>query len=159
MLQWSHPVRKLTPHGASSPAIPVPRCIAQPPIAPTSNMSKSSRPYLRDLQFRGVIEGLTHLDDKSKPQCHFFGGVPFGLPPVGPFRFQKPRSLPTCYRYGTKSNPGRFTGSCGLCPQSSRQGLDDGLWEEDCLQSNIWVPADEPPKEGTWPSDCRYHGG
>ncbi|KAF2628664.1 paraben-hydrolyzing esterase precursor [Macroventuria anomochaeta] len=121
-------------------------------------MSKPSRPYLRDLQFRGVVEGLTYLDDKSKPLCHFFGGVPFGLPPVGPFRFQKPRSLPTCYRYGTKSNPGRFTGSCGLCPQITRQGLDDHLWEEDCLQSNIWVPIGEPPKGG-WPVLFYIHGG
>lgn len=111
-------------------------------------MSKPSRPYLRDLQFRGVVEGLTYLDNESQPVCHFFGGVPFGLPPLGPFRFQKPRSLPTCYRYGTKSNPGRFTGGCGLCPQVTRQGVDDHLWEEDCLQSNIWVPSGEPPKGG-----------
>jgi carboxylesterase type B len=114
-----------------------------------TTMPKLSRPYVRDLQFRGTVEGLTYLDEKSNPQCHFFGGVPFGLPPVGPFRFAKPRSLPTCYRYGTKSNPGRFTGSCGLCPQATRQGLEDHLWEEDCLQSNIWVPIGEPPEGGT----------
>jgi hypothetical protein len=113
-------------------------------------MSKPSQPYLRDLQFRGIVEGLTYLDDKSRPQCHFFGGIPYGLPPVGPFRFQKPRSLPTCYRYGTKSNPGSFTGSCGLCPQITRQGLDDHLWKEDCLQSNIWVPTGEPPNGGLY---------
>ncbi|KAJ4989489.1 carboxylesterase [Stagonosporopsis vannaccii] len=121
-------------------------------------MSKPSRPYLRDLQFRGVVEGLTYLDDRSNPLCHFFGGIPFGLPPVGPFRFQKPRSLPTCYRYGTKSNPGRFTGSCGQCPQVTRHGFDEKLWEEDCLQSNIWVPIGEPPKGG-WPVLFYVHGG
>ncbi|KZM28156.1 uncharacterized protein EKO05_0005824 [Ascochyta rabiei] len=121
-------------------------------------MSKLSQPCLKDLQFRGVVEGLTYIDDKSKPLCHFFGGVPFGLPPVGPFRFQKPRSLPTCYRYGTKSNPGRFTSSCGLCPQITRQGLDDQLWEEDCLQSNIWIPIGDPPKGG-WPVLFYIHGG
>ncbi|KAJ4381882.1 hypothetical protein N0V86_003250 [Didymella sp. IMI 355093] len=121
-------------------------------------MSKPSQPYLRDLQFRGVVEGLTYLDEKSNSSCHFFGGVPFGLPPVGPFRFQKPRSLPTCYRYGTRSNPGRFTGSCGLCPQATRQGLDEQLWEEDCLQSNIWVPTGEPPAGG-WPVLFYIHGG
>ena len=114
----------------------------------TTIMPKSCRPYFQDLQFRGVVEGLTYLDDNSNPLCHFFGGVPFGLPPVGPFRFQKPRSLPPCYRYGTRSNPGHFTGNCSLCPQVTRQGLDDHLWDEDCLQSNIWVPTGEPPKEG-----------
>ncbi|KAF3008465.1 hypothetical protein E8E13_004283 [Curvularia kusanoi] len=120
-------------------------------------MAKPSRPYVRDLQFRGVVEGLTYLDEKSEPLCHFFGGVPYGLPPVGPFRFAKPRSLPTCYRYGTKSNPGRFTGSCGLCPQSTRQGPASNL-EEDCLQSNVWVPTGEPP-EGGWPVLFYIHGG
>jgi hypothetical protein len=117
-------------------------------------MPKPSEPYLRDLQFRGVIEGLTYLDKSSLPQCHFFGGIPFGLPPVGPFRFQRPRSLPTCYRYGTRSNPGRFTGACSLCPQHGRRGLDDELWDEDCLQSNIWVPIGEPPAGGMIPH-CR----
>ena len=112
-------------------------------------MSKPSAPYLRDLQFRGIVEGLTYLDSTSQqPQCHFFGGIPFGLPPVGPFRFQRPRSLPTCYRYGTKANPGRFTGKCSLCPQAGRKENDDRLWDEDCLQSNIWIPVGEPPEGG-----------
>ncbi|KAJ8105168.1 hypothetical protein OPT61_g10344 [Boeremia exigua] len=109
-------------------------------------MSKPSRPYVRDVQFRGVVEGITYLDDQSNPQCHFFGGVPFGLPPVGLFRFQKPRSLPTCYRYGTKSNPGKFTAGCGLCPQVVRKNADEESWDEDCLQCNIWVPIEQPPE-------------
>ncbi|KAF3048508.1 hypothetical protein E8E11_003815 [Didymella keratinophila] len=85
-------------------------------------MSKPSRPYIRDLQFRGVVEGLTYFGERSEPQCHFFGGVPFGLPPV------------------------------------TRQGLEDHLWEEDCLQSNIWVPIGEPP-QGGWPVLFYIHGG
>ncbi|KAH7384660.1 Alpha/Beta hydrolase protein [Pyrenochaeta sp. MPI-SDFR-AT-0127] len=121
-------------------------------------MSKLSRPYRRDLQFRGFIEGLTYSDGSSQPLCHFFGGIPFALPPIGPFRFQKPRALPTCYRYGTRINPGRFTGGSGLCPQGSREGLDESSWDEDCLQSNIWVPAGDPPDEG-WPVLFYIHGG
>lgn len=113
-------------------------------------MTKLSRPYYIDLQFRGHIEGLTYLDQDSNPQCHFFGGVPFALPPLGPFKFQKPRALPTCYRYGSKRNPARFTGGCGLCPQpgASEQAASD--WDEDCLQSNIWVPVGSPPPEGIY---------
>jgi len=118
-------------------------------------MADSSQPYLRDLQFRGVIEGLTHIDSQSEPLCHFFGGVPYALPPLGPFRFQKPRSLPPCYRYGTKSNPGRFTGGCGLCPQPSDRKSDGkhevAAWDEDCLQSNIWIPCGDPPAGGMNP--------
>lgn len=114
------------------------------------NMSKPSKPYQRDLQFRGFVEGLTYVDSDSQAQCHYFGGVPYALPPVGPFRFQKPRSLPPCYRYGTKANPGRYTGGCGLCPQpgSSTEVLNEPAWDEDCLQTNIWIPAGQSPAEG-----------
>ncbi|KAH9864250.1 hypothetical protein J1614_010184, partial [Plenodomus biglobosus] len=130
-------------------------------------MAKPSKPFIRDLQFRGIVEGLTYVNSQSAPLCHFFGGVPYALPPVGPFRFQKPRSLPPCYRYGTKANPGRFTGGCGLCPQpgarKSDGKLDAATWDEDCLQSNIWIPRGDPPAEDggflQWGSpnriDCR----
>ncbi|KAF1845032.1 paraben-hydrolyzing esterase precursor [Cucurbitaria berberidis CBS 394.84] len=121
-------------------------------------MPEPSQPYHRDLSFRGFVEGLTYLDESSQPLCHFFGGVPFALPPIGPFRFQKPRSLPPCYRYGTRANPGRFSGGCGLCPQASRQGFDETTWDEDCLQSNMWIPAGEPPAGG-WPVFFWIHGG
>ncbi|KAH6864661.1 Alpha/Beta hydrolase protein [Alternaria alternata] len=124
------------------------------------NMSKPSKPYHRDLQFRGSVEGLTYVDSDSQAQCHYFGGVPYALPPVGPFRFQKPRSLPPCYRYGTKANPGRYTGGCGLCPQpgSSTEVLNEPVWDEDCLQTNIWIPAGQSPAEG-WPVLFWIHGG
>lgn len=128
----------------------------QPTIPPRARhhdgcatMSKPTQPYYLDLQFRGHVEGVTYLDPDSKPLCHFFGGVPYALPPVGPFRFHKPRSLPPCYRYGTRVNPARFTGGCGLCPQQIRsEDVDDDAWDEDCLQSNIWVPVGHPPAEG-----------
>ena len=118
--------------------------------SPFINMSKPSKPYRRDLQFRGFAEGLTYLNSDSQAQCHYFGGVPYALPPVGPFRFQKPRSLPPCYRYGTKANPGRYTGGCGMCPQpgSNTETLDEPAWDEDCLQTNIWIPAGPSPAEG-----------
>jgi carboxylesterase type B len=114
-------------------------------------MSKPSRPYHVDLQFRGHVEGLTYLDQDSKPLCHLFSGVPYAL---GASRFQKPRPLPACYRYGTKVDPARFTGGCGLCPQPGVGGTsDDSGWDEDCLQSNVWVPTGEPPAQGR--SNCR----
>ncbi|KAI8935444.1 hypothetical protein NX059_008018 [Plenodomus lindquistii] len=125
-------------------------------------MAQPSKPLVRDLQFRGIVEGITYLDAKSDTLCHFFGGVPYALPPVGPFRFQKPRSLPPCYRYGTKANPGHFTGGCGLCPQPGERDRDGKLnvatWDEDCLQCNIWIPRGDPPAEG-WPVLFWIHGG
>jgi hypothetical protein len=119
----------------------------------TAIMSRPSQPHHVDLQFRGHIEGLTYLDKDSKPVCRYFGGVPYALPPLGPFRFQKPRSLPACYRYGTRVNPARFTGRCGVCPQpGAGETLDDSEsgWDEDCLQSNVWVPIGEPPAGGMY---------
>jgi hypothetical protein len=59
----------------------------------------------------GHIEGLTvsHRTNPSKPLINYFGGLPYALPPIGQYRFRKPRALPEGYRYGTKANPGRFT--------------------------------------------------
>ncbi|KAF2003667.1 paraben-hydrolyzing esterase precursor [Amniculicola lignicola CBS 123094] len=120
-------------------------------------MKKGSTPYPLDLSFRGFIEGLTFLSATSTPLCHYFGGIPYGLPPVGPFRWQKPRSLPKCYRYGTRANPGRFTGGVGVCPQPNPEGDVVGD-EEDCLQCNVWVPVGERPMRG-WPVLVWIHGG
>ncbi|KAH7053046.1 hypothetical protein B0J12DRAFT_43433 [Macrophomina phaseolina] len=121
-------------------------------------------PYLKDLQFRGFIEGSTIKDKNSgKDLVHYFGGLPYGLPPIGPFRWRMPRPLPPCYRYGTRANPGRFTGNTSMCPQGLpswvKNAADNShLWDEDCLQCNIWVPAGTPPPGG-WPVLFYIHGG
>lgn len=118
-----------------------------------------SRSHILDLQDRGFIEALTYLDYASQRQlCHFVGGIPYALPPTGPFRFQKPRPLPPCYRYGTTANPGRFTGATSLCPQPTVTEDTSDQWDEDCLQCNIWIPAGNAPSEG-WPVLVWYHGG
>ncbi|KAI2486655.1 PnbA Carboxylesterase type B [Pyrenophora tritici-repentis] len=123
-------------------------------------MEKPFIPYRINLSFRGFAEGLTYLSSDSQPLCHYFGGVPYALPPVGPLRFQKPQPLPPCHRYGSKAHPGRYTRGCGFCPQpgSSAETLDQGSWDEDCLQSNIWVPAGDAPAQG-WPVLFWIHGG
>ena len=109
-------------------------------------METTKTPYLLDLQFRGFIEGTTIKNKQTgKEICHYFGGLPYGLPPIGPFRWKHPRALPPCYRYGTRANPGSYTGSCSVCPQERASPLDD----ENCLQCNIWIPAGESPIEGS----------
>ncbi|KAF2036526.1 alpha/beta-hydrolase [Setomelanomma holmii] len=120
---------------------------------------KTTQPHQIDMQFRGHVEGLTYLDQNSQPLCYLFSGVPYALPPVGPFRLRKPRALPPCYRYGTRANPARFTGGCGLCPQPGpSEGHGGSAWDEDCLQSNVWVPVGEAP-DGGWPVLFWIHGG
>lgn len=115
-------------------------------------------PYTLSAEKLGVITGLT-LSTESNPAIHYFGGVPYALPPIGQHRFRRPRSLPVGYRYGTKANPGSFTGSCALCPQPEWRGnRKEPLWDEDCLHLNIYIPAGTPPKEG-YPVFFYIHGG
>ena len=109
----------------------------------------------------GHIEGLTVSDAEGiKPLCHYFGGLPYALPPIGPYRFRKPRPLPAFYKYGTKASPGRFTNQTAVCPQPSwRGGQQQPFWDEDCLQLNIYVPAGQPPSIKGWPVYFFIHGG
>ncbi|KAJ9641035.1 hypothetical protein H2199_005703 [Coniosporium tulheliwenetii] len=123
-------------------------------------MEKATVPFFLDLDYRGHIEGLT-LKDKSsgEPLCHYFGGIPYALPPLGPFRWRKPRSLPPCYRYGTRASPGKYTTGAGLCPQPGfGKKLNTEAWDEDCLQCNVWLPAGKAPEKG-WPVFFYIHGG
>lgn len=104
----------------------------------------------------GHIEGLT-ISNTQHPLLHYFGGLPYALPPLGSYRFRRPRQLPPCYQYGTRASPGRFTGSAAVCPQP--HGEDDkSLWDENCLQLNIYIPAEAPPQNG-WPVLVYLHGG
>jgi len=121
-------------------------------------MGNQQQSYVFNAGKLGYIEGLTILSDKT-PVLRYFGGIPYALPPIGPYRFRAPRKLPPLYRYGTKANPGRFTGSAAICPQPpSRVPPDPALFDEDCLQLNIWMPFDEP-EEGSWPVLFYLHGG
>lgn len=128
-------------------------------------MAYTSLPYPIDLGPLGYIEGLTLIpkspSTSSTPSCHYFGGIPYANPPVGPYRFRRAQPLAPCYRYGTRANPGRFSGRTALCPQPGFRGKapDTTLWDEDCLQLNIWVPAGTPPKGRGWPVFFYIHGG
>lgn len=108
----------------------------------------------------GHVEGLEITSaSTSATLCHYLGGIPYALPPTGPFRFRRPRPLPSEVSYGTKANPGRFTGGTGVCPQPGQLGPPDkSLWDEDCLQLNIWTPPGKAPAEG-WPVFFYIHGG
>jgi carboxylesterase type B len=106
----------------------------------------------------GHIEGLT-ITSRGIPAVHYFGGLPYALPPTGQLRFHVPRRLPIDYQYGTATEPGKFTSGAGICPQPlSSNTPDPSIVSEDCLQLNIWVPAGPRPKDG-WPVCFYIHGG
>ena len=120
------------------------------------------RPQYQQTPFRLVAESIGHIEGltvayrtnsaRSQPLLHYFGGLPYALPPIGPYRFRKPRPLPEFYRYGTKANPGRFTRGTAYCPQPRRFiNLDTSLWDEDCLQLNIYIPASKKAPPKGWP--------
>lgn len=124
-------------------------------------MSFRRESYRFDAGRLGQIEGLTVTStSQGRPGAvHYFGGLPYALPPIGEYRFQAPRKLPLHYRYGTAVNPGRFTGATGICPQPpNRNPPDRSLFDEDCLQLNIWIPTEDAPATG-WPVFFYLHGG
>lgn len=126
-----------------------------------------SRPYTLHLVHKdhslGHIQGLTFLTNTKRPQArsHYFGGVPYALPPT---RFKRPVGLPRGHTYGTADAPEMFVGEVGVCPQPGDFGgfpepEDVEEWDENCLQCNVWVPAGDPPSETGWPVLVFFHGG
>jgi len=121
-------------------------------------MVASEERYILDAGSLGFLEGVAISSD-GVPALQYLGGLPYALPPTGQYRFRTPRKLPSDYTYGTKESPGRFTKGCKVCPQPlSRVRIDTALFDEDCLQLNIWIPAGETPTEG-WPVFFYLHGG
>ncbi|XP_030846675.1 uncharacterized protein LOC105446116 [Strongylocentrotus purpuratus] len=80
----------------------------------------------------GEIEGNEYeFDGKTMTE---FLGVPYAEPPVGEFRFARPRPK---VAWIEKLNATTFGAAC---PQQPVEGLDDLQISEDCLFLNIFVP-------------------
>lgn len=121
-------------------------------------MTYSEEQYLLNAGSLGHLEGLAIFSSGS-PALHYFGGLPYALPPTGSYRFRPTRKLPSDHSYGSKASPGRFTSGTKICPQPpSRIPPDSSLFDEDCLQLNIWIPTGDAPKNG-WPVFLYLHGG
>ncbi|KAI9658134.1 MAG: hypothetical protein M1831_003979 [Alyxoria varia] len=133
--------------------------MTQPTAAPTA--TAISKPL--HIPALGHICGKTLLA-AGRPQCHYFGPLPYALPPTGQYRWRKPRALPKGYSYGTKERPGVYDRPARQCPQPvGPEGRVPGQpgrrgWDEDCLRVKVWVPAGEAPREG-WPVLFFIHGG
>jgi para-nitrobenzyl esterase len=82
----------------------------------------------------GVLAGTTNADHSVR----IFKGVPFAAPPVGDLRWRAPQRAPkwTGVRQADKFGP--------ACLQTDVFGdifLRDASPSEDCLNLNIWIPA------------------
>jgi len=96
---------------------------------------------------KGSLQGSTLLDSASRiPKCHRFSAVPYALPPTGSRRWRKPEPLPPTFSYGPKD----YIRRSSVCPQLRVFGTQSVSHDEDCLQSNIYVPIGKPPPNG-WP--------
>ena len=67
-----------------------------------------------------------------------------------PHRWRKPHPLPSTYSYGSEASPGQYRNPSSICPQPRVFGRQSTIHDEDCLQSNIWIPLGKPP-DGGWP--------
>jgi hypothetical protein len=117
----------------------------------------------------------TLVDGKVKR----FLRIPYALPPIGDYRWRRPRSLPESYTYNSRSSewsetsgisetspsneethqPFDTTQFGAVCPQVPSPGAppNDMEYGEDCLSVNIWMPVGEAPKDG-WPVLVWFHG-
>ncbi|KLU89840.1 hypothetical protein MAPG_08809 [Magnaporthiopsis poae ATCC 64411] len=132
----------------------------QSSIADTAmTMGYERQSYRFDAGPLGHIQGLTVTSGDGVPAVHYFGGLPYALPPTGEWRFRVPRRLPPDHQYGTAAEPGQFSNDTRICPQPPSSNTPPAsAVDEDCLQLNIWVPAGPAPPSG-WPVCFWIHGG
>ena len=122
-----------------------------------------SQPYKQGLGPWGWVDGIELISNTStKAVARYFGGLRYAQPPTGHLRFRRTRPLPSDFSYGTVTAPGATSAGCRICPQPDWPGVlppgDVSTWSEDCLQANIWMPAETPPSGG-WPILFFIHGG
>ena len=128
-----------------------------------NTISYTTNNHTLDLGKRGEITGVQY-DQKAIR----YASVPYALPPVGEYRWRKPRALPADYSYDDDQNrPFDGTEFKPTCWQKRFSSAEVTIGEkveysEDCLRANIWTPVEtsERPKPARgWPVYIWFHGG
>lgn len=73
------------------------------------------------------------------PEAGIFYGIPFSQPPIGQYRWKKPRQdvpFPEGVWDATYTRPACIQ----ICKQPAEEYSCPHEWDEDCLYLNIWVP-------------------
>jgi len=122
---------------------------------------------------KGNLKGVKYVDKTGRALCYRYAKIPYALPPVGPFRWRRPRALPNDFSFNNASgDPGDYSRFGPVCPQPTHmfnfdkamvanppgEPSDEDVQDEDCLYLNIWVPAQAAPSQG-WPVQLHIHGG
>ncbi|KAH7165431.1 Alpha/Beta hydrolase protein [Dactylonectria macrodidyma] len=125
-----------------------------------NSISYNETPFELSLGDKGAIRGL-QFEDKSRR----YAGVPYALPPIGEYRWRKPRPLPASYTY-SEADGGAYNATSfkTVCPQKAFHIGDaeggSGTYSEDCLFVNIWTPVPQDHDGGKkWPVMLWLHGG
>jgi carboxylesterase type B len=106
-----------------------------------NTISYTTKEHELDLGEKGVIKGV-QFDDRSRR----YSGVPYALPPIGEYRWRKPRPLPSSYKL--------FDASGAPFDATKLK------FSEDCLCVNIWTPVPKPADNGKkYPVLLWLHGG
>lgn len=98
----------------------------------------------------GPITGASGvLDYQDKAPYYSYSTIPYAAPPTGPLRFRPPQPY-SCPWNGTRDG----TQSMTECIQTNGNG------SEDCLQLNIYMPANHTPTSPSpLPVFVYFHGG
>ena len=108
----------------------------------------STKTIVHEVPGRGYQTRTAFLDPATgQVLCYRAGGIRYARPLDPQKRWQRARPL-AGVRYGTRAHPTDCTGVAAECPQPG--GRARLKVREDCLELNIWIPAEEPPAE-SWP--------
>ncbi|CAI7587783.1 unnamed protein product [Penicillium glandicola] len=120
-------------------------------------------PHEIDIGIKGKIQGV-QFDEKARR----YAGIRYALPPVGAYRWRKPRQLPETYTYTQPDGkPFDATFFRPVCPQAVFSSAAEkeaklDVYSEDCLLLNIWTPVETPEEKALgkkWPVVLWLHGG